>query len=170
MSTRWYADKMREPRWLSDREMHAWLGYRRMRLLLHLQLDRDLMSQSGLSEQDYDVLSNLSEAAGQRMRLTDLAGHMRWSKSRLSHHITRMRQRGLVDREECAEDGRGSMLVLTRAGQQAISRAAPGHVESVRKHFIDVLTDDEIDALAALSHRVVERLNATVLPPRRGED
>ena len=80
-----------------------------------------------------------------------------------------MRRRGLVDREECAEDGRGSMLVLTRAGQQAISRAAPGHVESVRKHFIDVLTD-EIDALAALSHRVVERLNATVLPSRRGED
>jgi DNA-binding MarR family transcriptional regulator len=151
---------MPEPRWLDDREMRAWLGYRRMRLLLHLQLDRELMSRSGLSEPDYDVLSNLSEAPDQQMRLTDLATHMRWSKSRLSHHITRMQQRDLVDRLECADDGRGSMLALTRAGLQAIRRAAPSHVESVRKHFIDLLTDDEIDALAALSHRVVERLSA----------
>src|SRR5215468_490661 len=120
MSPRCYARHMPEPRWLSDREMRAWLGYRRMRLLLDLQLDRDLMSHSGLSEQDYDVLSNLSDAAGQQLRLTDLAGHLRWSKSRLSHHVTRMRQRGLVDREECADDARGSMLVLTPAGRKAI--------------------------------------------------
>jgi DNA-binding MarR family transcriptional regulator len=141
--------------------MRAWLGYRRMRLLLDLQLSRELMSRNGLSEPDYDVLSDLSEAPGQQMRLTDLAAHMRWSKSRLSHHITRMQQRGLVDRLECADDGRGSMLVLTPPGLEAIRRAAPGHVESVRTHFIDLLTDDEIDALAALSHRVVERLNTT---------
>jgi len=158
---------MPEPQWLSDREMRAWLGYRRMRLLLDLQLDRDLMSRSGLSEQDYDVLSNLSDAAGQQLRLTDLAGHLRWSKSRLSHHVTRMRQRGLVDREECAEDARGSMLVLTPAGRKAIREAAPDHVRSVRKHFIDLLTEDELDALAALSERVVERLDPTHPPAGR---
>jgi len=150
---------MPEPRWLNDREMRAWIGYRRMRLLLDLQLGRDLMSQSGLSEPDYDVLSNLSEAPEQCMRLTDLAAHMRWSKSRLSHQITRMQQRGLVDRLECAGDGRGTMLVLTRSGLRTIRRAAPGHTESVRKHFVDLLTDEQIEALAELSHRVVERLN-----------
>lgn len=159
---------MPEPRWLNDREMRAWLGYRRMRLLLDLQLDRDLMSQSGLSEQDYDVLSNLSDAPGQQLRLTDLAAHLRWSKSRLSHHVTRMRQRGLVDRADCADDGRGSMLGLTAAGRDAIHAAAPGHVKSVRKHFIDLLTDDELDALAALSNRVVERLDPERTPARRG--
>jgi DNA-binding MarR family transcriptional regulator len=157
---------MPEPRWLNDREMRAWLGYRRMRLLLDLQLDRDLMSQSGLSEQDYDVLSNLSDAPGQQLRLTDLAAHLRWSKSRLSHHVTRMRQRGLVDRADCADDGRGSMLGLTQAGRDAIHGAAPGHVKSVRKHFIDLLTDDELDALAALSQRVVERLDPERPPAR----
>ena len=167
MSTRCYAGHMPEPRWLSDREMRAWIGYRRMRLLLDLQLDRDLMSRSGLSEQDYDVLSNLSDAAGQRLRLTDLAGHLRWSKSRLSHHVTRMRQRGLVDREECAEDARGSMLVLTPAGRKAIREAAPDHVRSVRKHFIDLLTEDELDTLAALSERVVERLDPAHPPAGR---
>jgi DNA-binding MarR family transcriptional regulator len=149
---------MAEPRWLTDREMKAWVGYRRMRLLLDLQLNRDLMNQSGLSEPDYDVLSNLSEADGQRMRLSELAAHMRWSKSRLSHHVSRMQDRGLVEREECADDGRGSMLTLTPLGLKAIVAAAPGHLASVREHFIDVLTPEEIDALAALTHRVVGHL------------
>jgi DNA-binding MarR family transcriptional regulator len=138
--------------------MRAWVGYRRMRLLLDLQINRELMNESGLSEPDYDVLSNLTQTDGHRMRLSDLAAHMRWSKSRLSHHVTRMQQRGLVDREECAEDGRGSMLVLTRQGERAIGEAAPGHVASVRRHLIDLLTDEELDVLAAFSHRVVEHL------------
>ena len=145
--------------WLNEQEMQAWIGYRRMRLLLDLQLNRDLMSQAGLSEADYDVLSNLSEAPHQQLRLTDLATHMRWSKSRLSHHITRMQGRGLVDRHDCKDDGRGSMLVLTPAGRKAIDGAAPGHVESVRKHMIDLMTDDELAALAAFSHRIVAHLS-----------
>jgi DNA-binding MarR family transcriptional regulator len=144
--------------WLSEREQRAWIGYRRMRLLLDLQLSRELMSQSGLSEPDYDVLSNLSETPGQQMRLTDLARHMRWSKSRLSHHVTRMQQRGLVQRQECTDDGRGSVLVLTDEGRRTIEMAAPGHVASVRKHLIDLLTEEEIEVLAAVSHRVAARL------------
>ena len=152
---------MGEPRWLSDREQRAWRGYRRMRTLLDLQLGRDLMRESGLSEADYDVLSGLSETEGHRLRLGELAAQMLWSKSRLSHHITRMQQRGLVRREECSDDGRGSMIVLTEAGWRGIVEAAPGHVESVRRHMIDLLTEDEIEALAALTGRVVERL-ATV--------
>jgi DNA-binding MarR family transcriptional regulator len=158
MSTTWYGDVMPEPSWLTDREMAAWIGYRRMRPLLDLRLYRDLVRQSGLSEADYDVLSNLSEAEGQRMRLTDLATHMSWTKSRLSHHISRMQDRGLVTREECAEDGRGSMLVLTPLGRETIVAAAPHHVASVREHFIDVLTPEEIDVLAAFTQRVITRL------------
>lgn len=145
--------------WLNETEMQAWVGYRRMRLLLDLQLNRELMSQAGLSEADYDVLSNLSEAPHQQLRLTDLATHMRWSKSRLSHHITRMQGRGLVDRHDCKDDGRGSMLVLTPAGRKAIEAAAPGHVESVRKHMIDLMTDEELAALTAFSHRIVAHLS-----------
>jgi len=149
-------------RWLNEREMRAWIGYRRMHLLLDLRLARDLMTSSGLSGPDYDVLSNLSEADGRRMRLSELAAHMRWSKSRLSHHITRMQQRGLVAREDCADDGRGSMLTLTPKGLHAILDAAPGHVASVREHMIDLMTDEEIDALAAFSHRIVEKLGRDV--------
>ncbi|MGW0431580.1 MarR family winged helix-turn-helix transcriptional regulator [Micromonospora sp. NPDC003197] len=149
---------MDEPRWLDDAEARAWRGYRRMRRLLDLQLNRDLARESGLSEADYDVLSDLSETTDHRLRLTELAARMLWSKSRLSHHITRMQQRGLVTREECATDARGSVVVLTEAGLHAIETAAPGHVASVRRHLIDLLTAEEVTALGTLSKRVVDHL------------
>ena len=149
---------MDEPHWLDETEARAWRGYRRMRRLLDLQLARDLAHESGLSEADYDVLSDLSETADHRLRLTELATRMLWSKSRLSHHITRMQQRGLVRREECATDARGSVVVLTEAGLRAIETAAPGHVASVRRHLIDLLTAEEVAALGNLSERVVDHL------------
>lgn len=147
-------------RWLTPDEQRAWRGYRRMRALLDLQLARDLMRESGLSEADYDVLSTLGETTANRMRLTELAAHMLWSKSRLSHHIGRMEQRGLVTREPCDEDGRGSIIALTGAGRQAIEAAAPRHVESVRRHFLDLVDPAEIAALSALTDRVVTSLRS----------
>jgi DNA-binding MarR family transcriptional regulator len=147
-----------EPRWLDEAEDRAWRGYLRMRTLLHAQIVRDLARESGLSGPDYDVLSNVSEAEGRRERLAALAARMAWSRSRLSHHITRMEQRGLVTREGCASDGRGAFVVLTDAGWRAIQEAAPGHVASVRRHFIDLLSREQLDALAEISQTVVRRL------------
>ena len=138
--------------------MRAWLGYRRLRLLLDLQISRDLAEDSGLSDADYDVLSNLSEAEGHRLRLRDLAAHMRWSTSRLSHHLTRMQRRGLIERRECDEDGRGALIVLTDAGRRAIEAAAPGHVEAVRSLFFDGLTGDQVQMLEELATQVLNRL------------
>jgi DNA-binding MarR family transcriptional regulator len=147
-----------EPLWLDDAEARAWRGYMRMRTLLHAQIVRDLAREAGLSGPDYDVLSNVSEAEGRRVRLGDLAARMAWSKSRLSHHITRMERRGLVTREDCSSDGRGAFVVLTDAGLRAIQAAAPGHVASVRRHFIDLLSREQLDALAEISQTVVRRL------------
>jgi DNA-binding MarR family transcriptional regulator len=149
---------MAEPRWLDPAEMRAWLGYRRMHALLDLQIARDLAADSGLSETDYDVLSNLSETADHKMRLTDLAAHMLWSKSRLSHHVTRMQQRGLVRREGSPADARSAVVALTDAGRKAIENAAPAHLESVRRNFIDHLTRAEIKALGELAEKVVTKL------------
>ncbi|RNI06090.1 MULTISPECIES: MarR family winged helix-turn-helix transcriptional regulator [Micromonospora] len=149
---------MDEPRWLDEQENRAWRGYRRMRRLLDLELARELMQDAGLSEPDYDVLSDLSETPEQRLRLSELADRMLWSRSRLSHHISRMQQRGLVTREECATDGRGSVVVLTPAGRQAVEAAAPGHVAAVRRHLIDRLTPAEVAALGTLSQRVIDHL------------
>ena len=153
-----------EPRWLDDAEARAWRGYQRMRILLTAQLARDLAHDSGLSEPDYTVLSNLSEVEGQRWRLNELAGRMLWSKSRLSHHIARMEERGLVVREECATDGRGAFVVLTKTGLGAIEKAAPAHVASVRRHLIDVLTREEIESLADITQKVVARLSPQRAP------
>jgi DNA-binding MarR family transcriptional regulator len=141
--------------------MRAWLGYRRMHLLLNAQVNRDLTRDSGLSEPDYDVLSNLSAAPDRRRRLSELAARMLWSQSRLSHHVTRMEQRGLVLRDECESDGRGSVVVLTEDGLRTLHAAAPKHVTSVRRHIIDLLSPEQIEALADISETVVAHLGET---------
>ncbi|GAA3469213.1 MarR family transcriptional regulator [Nonomuraea roseola] len=151
-------DAMAEPRWLDDRQFRAWLGYRRMRLLLDAQISRDLHRDSGLSDADYDVLSALTAREDRRWRLQELADRMLWSKSRLSRHIGRMEERGLVSREECATDGRGAVIVLSEGGWRAIQEAAPLHVESVRRHLIDLLTDEQLDALGDISDIVLSNL------------
>ncbi len=161
---------MPKTRWLDDAEMRAWLGYRRMFLLLNAQVGRDLAQDAGLSDPDYDVLSSLSAAPDRQGRLADLARRMLWSQSRLSHHISRMEQRGLVRRDECESDGRGSVVVLTAQGMRTLERAAPRHVESVRRNLIDLLTPAQIKALGDISETVVGHLrdpSATDEPPRK---
>ncbi|MFI5926892.1 MarR family winged helix-turn-helix transcriptional regulator [Micromonospora sp. NPDC051543] len=160
---------MEATRWLDERQDRAWRGYRRMRRLLDLELARELAQDAGLSDPDYDVLSDLSETPQGRLRLSELADRMLWSRSRLSHHLTRMQQRGLVTRQECPDDARGAIVVLTPAGRNAIEAAAPGHVTAVRQHFLDLLTPAEVEALGAFTHRVVDHLAQNRAPrPRRG--
>lgn len=155
---------MDEPRWLNEREERAWRGYRRMRDLLDLQINRDLAADSALSEADYTVLTVLSETPGHRMRLTEMAERVLWSKSRMSHQLTRMQKRGLIRREACdqpdraATGTRGVDAVLTAEGLQTVQEAAPHHVASVRRHFFDALTEEQIEAIAEGSEEVVRRL------------
>ncbi|MEU9231423.1 MarR family winged helix-turn-helix transcriptional regulator [Streptomyces subrutilus] len=148
------------PRWLSEAEQDAWYAWRRMFPLVNAGIARDLGQDSGLSEADYDVLSVLGSTDGHRMRISALAVLMHWSRSRLSHQLTRMEQRGIVRREEVAGDGRGAEVVLTGAGVDTIRAAAPLHVESVRRHLIDVLTPDQLRTLAEVGEVLRERLGA----------
>ena len=150
---------MTKTKWLTPKEDRAWRAYRRMQAVLPAQLARDLGRDSGLTDPDYEVLSTLSEQPGDRWQLRDLAAKMLWSRSRLSHHIARMEQRGLVAREEDPDDGRGCMIVLTGAGMHTLEKAAPHHVASVREHFLDLLTEDELTTLNSIAQRVVERLS-----------
>ena len=147
-----------EPRWLDQAEDRAWRGYLRMRTLLHARILRDLAREAGLSGPDYDVLSHVSESSGRRSRLGELAERMAWSRSRLSHHLTRMERRGLVIREDCPSDGRGAFVVLTDAGFRVIQAAAPGHVASVRRNFVDLLSREQLDALTSITDTVVGHL------------
>src|SRR3984893_15662052 len=127
-----------QPRWLNDEEQQAWRATVQLSTLLLRQLDRELTTH-GLNSRDSEILVELSEAPDHRLRMTDLADATSQSRSRLSHQISRMEKRGLVRRDDCEGDKRGTFAVLTRAGFETIERVAPDHVESVRRHFIDPL-------------------------------
>jgi DNA-binding MarR family transcriptional regulator len=153
-----------DQRWLSPEEERAWRGYRRMRALLDLQIARDLARDSGLSGPDYDVLSTLSERPGRSWRATELAARLLWSTSRLAHHVGRMQRRGLVGRDDCADDGRGATVSLTSSGWAALRAAAPVHVLSVRRHLVDLLTPAEVQALATISAKVIDHFAGPASP------
>jgi DNA-binding MarR family transcriptional regulator len=151
------AETHTETRWLSDDEMDAWGTYIRMTKMLMRQLDRDLHP-FGLSTNDYEILAELSEAPGNRLRMTELADLTAQSRSRLSHQITRMEVRGLVRRVACDGDKRGMFAVITPRGMTAMERVAPSHVESVRQHFIDHIPPADLAVLTAAFGPVMERL------------
>lgn len=135
-----------------------WRGLMMMYQALSRGMDRDLSESSSLSGADYQLLVPLSEAACRTMRAGDLARLVEWEPSRLSHQIRRMQERGLLERHACSDDRRGTVIVLTERGASAIEEAAPSHVEWVREHFIDLLSDDELETLGAVASRVLERL------------
>ncbi|WP_069815204.1 MarR family winged helix-turn-helix transcriptional regulator [Streptomyces sp. TP-A0874] len=146
-------------RWLSDDEQRAWRTHLEVSKLLTHQLEKDLQP-FGLTMNDYEILVQLSESEGQRMRMSDLAAATLQSKSRLSHQITRMENAGLVRREHCESDRRGLYAVLTDEGASTMTRVAPHHVASVRKHFIDILPPDQLEALQKSLEPVGEHLRA----------
>jgi DNA-binding MarR family transcriptional regulator len=145
-------------RWLTPAEDRTWRAWLAMAERLRSQIGHDLQSDTGLSDADYMVLVHLSEAEGHRVRMNDLAARLNWSKSRLSHQLARMQARGLVERDECASDARGAYAVLGACGLAEIHQAAPHHVASVRRHFIDVLDPEQLEALAVIAERVVAHL------------
>lgn len=146
-----------EPNWLDEREARLWRTFLAMRRDLDFVIERHLTS-AGLSTADYQLLVPLSETPAAEVRARDLGRDVGWDRSRLSHQLRRMEQRGLVRRRECPTDARGTMIELTEAGRSAVEAAAPGHVATVRRHFIDLLSPAEIDTLTAVATRIREAL------------
>ncbi|WP_330301064.1 MULTISPECIES: MarR family winged helix-turn-helix transcriptional regulator [unclassified Streptomyces] len=145
--------------WLNDAEQCAWRTHLDVNKLLMHQLEKDLQP-FGLTNNDYEILVNLSESEDHRMRMSDLATSTLQSKSRLSHQITRMESAGLVRRMNCESDRRGLYAVLTPEGMETMRKVAPHHVASVRRHFIDLLPPDALAALRASLGPVAEHLRA----------
>lgn len=147
-----------ETPWLTERQEETWRRWLTVNALLPAALHRDLQADAGLSLPDFDVLVHLSDTPNGRIRVSELGHALQWEKSRTSHHLTRMERRGLVCREQCPEDARGAFVVMTDAGREVIERAAPGHVRTVRELVFDQLTDAELDALDAITRKVLARL------------
>lgn len=150
---------MSNARWLDEGEQRIWRAYLQIQGQLAARLNRQLQAGCGLSLADYEVLVQLTDTQDGRLRPFELARGLQWEQSRLSHHLNRMQNRGLVTRQECREDGRGAFVALTTAGRRAIEAAAPGHVDTVRRLFFDGLTRDQVLMLEQLSTQVLARLD-----------
>ena len=143
------------PRWLSSDEQAAWRSFLDAISLLNGEVEAQLQRDSGLSHADYEILVRLSEAPNRALRMSELADRTLFSRSRLSHAVGRLEREGLVRREPFPEDRRGLCAVLTDQGFRLLERAAPGHVETVRRLLFDALSPHQIDQLAAIARAVI---------------
>ena len=161
-------------RWLTDEEQQVWRQWLDLGARITNALSRELQLDSTISLADYEVLVYLSESPDHRQRVVALAEAMKWERSRLSHQITRMAKRGLVRRESCDNDGRGAFVILEEQGLEAITAAAPGHVEAVRHMMFDGLSAEQLaafrDVLAHIEPQVADQEEriAAALAAKRG--
>jgi DNA-binding MarR family transcriptional regulator len=154
-------------RWLDPDEQRTWRAFLSASTLLFDQLDRELQRDSGMPHPYYEILVRLSEAEGRALRMSDLARNSLSSRSRLSHAVARLEESGLVRRETCESDRRGSVAVLTEEGFAALETAAPKHVEGVRTHLFDQLTKAQQRELRDACLAVTEHLAGSTDTPRR---
>lgn len=148
-----------EPRWLSAHELAAWLRLVAVTELLPGVLDSQLRRDSAFTHFEYQTLAMLSESPERTLRMSALAERTNATLPRLSHVVTRLADRGLVQRFSCPTDGRATNVVLTDAGWQAIVAAAPGHVETARAQVLDALTPEQVEQLAEIAGAILTRLD-----------
>jgi DNA-binding MarR family transcriptional regulator len=154
------------PRWLCPEELRTWIAFLYAQSLLFEQIEQDLQRDSGMPLAYYQILVVLSEHPNHAMRMGDLAQALFYSRSRLSHAITRLEQNGWIRREASPSDRRGSSAVLTDEGMRVLAAAAPEHVESVRTHLFDQLSPAELEQLRAVSETLVRHLLQSLdIPP-----
>jgi DNA-binding MarR family transcriptional regulator len=147
-----------EPRWLDADEQKAWRAWLYSSQLLTERLNAELQHGTGIPHAYYEILVQLSETPGRMLRMSDLADRCLSSRSRLSHAVSRLEERGWIRRQVCEEDGRGQLAVLTDDGFAALEAAAPIHVESVRRHLFDQLSKEQVAALRDIGETLLEHL------------
>ncbi len=144
--------------WLDEQQQRSWRAFLVGTTLLMERLDRDLRDQHRMSLPEYEILVRLSEAPGHRLRMAVLADSVSHSRSRVTHTVSRMEAAGLVVRDSCVSDGRGVEAVLTDHGLQALEEAAPTHVAGVRRMLVDLVAEDDFDAVGRVFDAVSDGL------------
>ena len=147
-------------RWLNREQQKHWRAWIATSILLHNRLSQELQHSDNLTMNDYEILVRLSEADERSMRMNELATQTMLSRSRLSHQVDRMERAGLVERTVCDTDRRGQIAKMTESGWKALVTAAPSHVQSVREHFVDLLTDEEFAALGSALQKIADHLES----------
>jgi DNA-binding MarR family transcriptional regulator len=149
-----------EPRWLDADEQKAWRAWLYSTQLVQERLNAELQHDTGISHPYYEILVQLSETPGRMLRMSELADRCLSSRSRLSHAVSRLEERGWIRRQVCEEDGRGQLAVLTDDGFAALEAAAPIHVESVRRHLFDQLSPEQVAAMRDVGETLLTHLAA----------
>ncbi len=155
-----YPEGVGETRWLSPAEQRAWRAYLQASALLEDQLDRQLQRDAGIPHLYYALLVHLSEAADRRLRMTELAERLKITRSRLSHAVSRLEERGWVGRVGCSSDGRVQYAALTDAGLAVLREIAPGHAAAVRSAVFDRLTPEQVQALTEIGETIAAGLSS----------
>jgi DNA-binding MarR family transcriptional regulator len=140
---------------VTSAEWDVWRSFHTMRRQLDLALERELQQDAKISMPDFEVLLALFEATDNQLRARELGVLISWEKSRLSHQVTRMEARGLVERTDCDTDARGTWIGITQKGRLTILRAMRDHALTIRRLFFDVMTEDELGMLREMSGRVL---------------
>jgi DNA-binding MarR family transcriptional regulator len=139
---------------LSPRELRVWHAFLLMGEDVLNRVGRDIAQATGLSGPEFGVLSRLSAIGKGEMRQQALARVLTWDKSRLSHQLTRMQQRGLVERRHA--NANTVLVVLTRLGREKLEAARPIHAESVRWNLLSRLTPEQVDTIVRVSNLLGE--------------
>ncbi|MET7463404.1 MarR family transcriptional regulator [Nonomuraea sp. NPDC005501] len=141
---------------LTVEELAVWRMLQRAQVRITRHLEAELLDAHDLPLASYDVLSQLAEASGRRLRMNDLAGRVLLSRSGLTRLIDRLQRDGLVSREACESDARGLFAVLTDAGAARLAEATPTYLRGVRAQFLDVLGPGEVTRVRELAARLAE--------------
>jgi DNA-binding MarR family transcriptional regulator len=144
--------------WHDQHQQRSWRAFLVGTTLLMDRLDRDLREQHRISLPEYEILVRLAEADGHRLRMAMLADSVSHSRSRVTHTVSRMETSGLVARDACVSDGRGVEAVLTEHGRAALERAAPTHVAGVRQFLVDLVGEDDFEAVGRVFDAVADKL------------
>jgi len=147
---------------LTDEEQRTWRAFQRATRLLFALLDHELLRDAGMAPGAYELLVLLAEAPQRALRMNELAEATLPSPSRISHAVERLAALGWVERTSCPSDRRGWLAVLTDDGYDALGAAAPRHVEHVRTHLFDGLSEQDTADLRRISETVLARLTASV--------
>jgi DNA-binding MarR family transcriptional regulator len=140
---------------LTPEELAAWRGLLRVHSALVKALDAELLAEQALPLTSYEVLINLQAAPGQRRRMAELADSMLLSRSGMTRLVDRLERDGLLERDTCTDDGRGTFAVLTDKGEATLARARPTHLDGVRERFLRHFAPAELRELAGYWERVL---------------
>src|SRR3954449_7882566 len=134
---------------LAPQELGAWRGLLRVHSALVKALDAELLATHDLPLTSYEVLINLQAAPGRRRRMAELADGVLLSRSGMTRLVDRLEREGLLERDACTDDGRGTYAVLTEKGEACLARARPTHLDDVRERFLRHFTQHELATLAS---------------------